>query len=313
MDALAAIGEGGCTREYLSDVLDVCRCPLCRNSLRWRDGSEAVGPAQTPSLECEGCGNAYPFRDGIIEFIPPDVSLEPTAESVRRFYDEFGWQVDPTSGHYNDSVLFAGDSASSRYYEIYSHLSFLENFGGGKFILDAACGPIAHQEYLVYSLGYKYQVCADISLTALKEARRRVGANGIYCLCSLVSLPFAPDAFGAVISGYTVQHIRDEDQRKAIFELVRVLSPGGTLSIMTAVDLAFQRLLGRTRRVMKRFLPRRRQEGDALLATNDRSPNLHSALRARAGGEGRRRALAAGICPFAYPAYGYSMQRIFND
>jgi ubiquinone/menaquinone biosynthesis C-methylase UbiE len=150
--------------------------------------------------------------------------------------------------------MFAGDTAGSRYYEFYSHLSFLENFNGGKFILDAASGPIAHPEYLAYSSRFKYRVCADISITALKEARRKLGRRGIYCLCDVASLPFADEIFASIISGYTIQHIDKDRQISAVSELVRVLSQTGVLSIITDIEPALRRAARLTKRLAKRLL-----------------------------------------------------------
>ncbi len=41
----------------------------------------------------------------------------------------------------------------------------------GDFLLDAGSGPVQWPEYLTYSEGYRFRVCLDISITALKEAR----------------------------------------------------------------------------------------------------------------------------------------------
>ena len=41
----------------------------------------------------------------------------------------------------------------------------------GDFLLDAGSGPVQWPEYLTYSEDYRFRVCLDISITALKEAR----------------------------------------------------------------------------------------------------------------------------------------------
>ena len=49
-------------------LLEIIVCPDCRSSLRLEEADPAA-----PELVCQGCGLAYPVRDGI-----------PVPESVRR-------------------------------------------------------------------------------------------------------------------------------------------------------------------------------------------------------------------------------------
>lgn len=48
-------------------------------------------------------------------------------------------------------------------------------------------------------------------------------------------LPFRDGVFGAVVSAYTIQHIAESRQSRAVAELYRVLEPGGHLCIVSAV------------------------------------------------------------------------------
>jgi SAM-dependent methyltransferase len=85
---------------------------------------------------------------------------------------------------------------------------------------------VQYPEYLTYSEGYRYRVCADISITALKEARQRLGTKGLYVVMDIANLPFKADAFDGVISLHTIHHLPAADHRKAYAELYRVLGPG---------------------------------------------------------------------------------------
>jgi len=55
----------------------------------------------------------------------------------------------------------------------------------GNCLLDAGSGPVQWPEYLTYSEGYRYRVCADISITALKAARHKLLQRGLYVVADI--------------------------------------------------------------------------------------------------------------------------------
>ena len=89
-----------------------------------------------------------------------------------------------------------------------------------------------YPEYLTYSQDYTYRVCADISIVALQEARKRLGERGLYVVADVANLPFAPDAFDGVVSLHTLHHLPLEDQTRAYSELYRVLAPASTAVVV---------------------------------------------------------------------------------
>src|SRR5512143_479083 len=99
-------------------------------------------------------------------------------QEVREFYDQVGWQEVSQgvyqNAHYEDLRPVARDYIHRCHLRVARHLK-----PAGRFLLDAGSGPIQYPEYLEYSRGYQYRVCADISITALKEARKRVGEPGL--------------------------------------------------------------------------------------------------------------------------------------
>lgn len=99
--------------------------------------------------------------------------------------------------------------------------------------MDAASGAIPHPEYLAYSWFYKYRVCVDISLAGLQEAASKVGKKGFYCMADICRLPFSDNVFDGIVSGYTIQHVPESDQKQAVAELLRVLVPKKHCCIMT--------------------------------------------------------------------------------
>jgi ubiquinone/menaquinone biosynthesis C-methylase UbiE/uncharacterized protein YbaR (Trm112 family) len=195
---------------------------------------------------------AYPIVGRIINFLELESlklsqreSIAPTEPllrdqeiqlRVKRWYDEFGWQRNE-SGVYNDTALFSQASLSAHgLYELSSHLSFLDRLAGGSFILDAASGAIAHPEYLAFSWFHQRRVCVDLSLTALREADAKLAGTGFCCMASICQLPFRDNVFNGVVSGYTIQHIADSQQIRAVTELYRVLKPGGHLCIISDLE-----------------------------------------------------------------------------
>src|SRR5690606_10436432 len=96
---------------------------------------------------------------------------------------------------------------------------------GGRYLLDAGSGPVQWPEYLTYSESYRFRICLDISMIALKEARQRLGENGLYVVADITNLPFASNVFDGVVSLHTLHHLTLADQKIAYFDIHRVLLP----------------------------------------------------------------------------------------
>jgi hypothetical protein len=143
---------------------------------------------------------------------------------VREFYDQIGWkQVGEgvyQNAHYDDLRPVVQEYVHNCHLRIPPHLQ-----PQGRFLLDAGSGPIQYPEYLEYSRGYAYRVCADISIVALQEARMRIGERGLFVVCDIAHLPFRPEAFEGVVSLHTIHHLPAGEDLLAYDELYRVLAP----------------------------------------------------------------------------------------
>ncbi|TLN17676.1 class I SAM-dependent methyltransferase, partial [bacterium] len=152
-------------------------------------------------------------------------------EDVRHFYDQVGWQLEDgehyQNAHYEDLRPVAQDYIHRCHLRVNRHLK-----PAGKFLLDAGSGPIQYPEYLTYSEHYQYRVCADISIVALKEARKRTGAKGLMVVADVSNLPFKQDAFDGAVSLHTFHHLSLDDQARAYDETYRVLSPGSSAVVV---------------------------------------------------------------------------------
>ena len=163
----------------------------------------------------------------------PAIALEERAvrERVRAFYDAVGW-----------SQIGEGVYQNARHEDLrpvareYIHRCHLRVGRAlppaGRLLLDAGSGPVQYPEYLEYSRGYVRRVCLDISRTALREARARLGSHAACVVGDLAALPFHAGAFEAVVSLHAIHHLPPDGQEGAFRQLARVLAPGGAAAVV---------------------------------------------------------------------------------
>lgn len=170
------------------------------------------------------------------------MSDESIKKDVRRFYNEVGWQQ-ISEGVYQNA-LFEDLRPVSRTYIHRCHLRVKRYLSPiGHYFLDAGSGPVQYPEYLTYSQGYRYRVCLDISMVALKEARKRIGDHGLYVVADVAHLPFCDNVFDGIVSLHTIHHVPKDDHLRAYMELKRVLSPEKRAVVVNGwEDSAFMRL-----------------------------------------------------------------------
>jgi SAM-dependent methyltransferase len=157
--------------------------------------------------------------------------MENTKQQVREFYDRIGWsQVG--EGLYQNA-RYEDLRAVSREYIRGCHLRVNRHIAAaGRFLLDAGSGPVQWPEYLTYSERYQHRVCADISITALKEARTRLGAHGLYVVADIAALPFAAGSCDGAVSMHAIHHLPLGEHRRAYLELGRVLAAGRSAAVV---------------------------------------------------------------------------------
>jgi ubiquinone/menaquinone biosynthesis C-methylase UbiE len=146
---------------------------------------------------------------------------------VREFYDQIGWQ-EVSEGLYQNARYEDLRPVSSAYIH-HCHMRVARHLKPrGRYLLDAGSGPIQYPEYLEYSRGYDYRVCADISIQALIEARKRIGVHGLFVVADIANMPFAPEVFDGVVSLHTIHHLPLAEHFRAYKEIYRVLIPDRT-------------------------------------------------------------------------------------
>ena len=150
---------------------------------------------------------------------------ENTKQQVREFYDQIGWsQVGDglyQNARYEDLRPVSREYIHKCHMRVKRHLA-----PKGEILLDAGSGPVQWPAYLSYSEQYRYRLCADISITALKEARTRLGEKGLFVVADIANLPFRPDVFDGVVSMHTIHHLPLSEHKRAYLELHRVLKTG---------------------------------------------------------------------------------------
>ena len=263
------------TANIPADLIAKLRCPITGGSVRWMDESElarlnadaAAGDAAhldgTPVEEnipaalvnAEG-SLAYRVGDGILMMLPiTAVALTRAAAAqfggahrrekadIKGFYDRIGW-TRTESGDFEDAVAFEDLRPVSASYIRKAHQRLKTYLPpSGDYLLDVASGPVQYPEYLAYSQDYKRRVCMDISISALREARRKLGDKGVYILGDITNLPLQSDAIDAVVSLHTIYHVPKDEQRNAFEELYRVLKPGRQgVIVYTFTDSPLMRL-----------------------------------------------------------------------
>src|SRR6478672_9389691 len=100
-------------------------------------------------------------------------------QQVREFYDQIGWSQAGDglyqNARYEDLRPVSHEYIHNCHLRVKRHLA-----PNGDILLDARSGPVQGREYLTYSENYRYRLRADISITALKEARARLGRKGLF-------------------------------------------------------------------------------------------------------------------------------------
>ena len=156
-------------------------------------------------------------------------------QQVREFYDHVGWQ-EQSDGFYQNASYEDLRPVSHNYIHK-CHLRVLRHLNRqGHFLLDAGSGPIQYPEYLQYSQGYQNRVCADISIVALQEARKRIGDHGLFVVCDVAHLPFKSGCFDGAVSLHTLHHLSPDDHILAYQEIHATLRSSATAVIVNGWD-----------------------------------------------------------------------------
>jgi SAM-dependent methyltransferase len=121
---------------------------------------------------------------------------------------------------------------------------FALKYVSGDKLLDVACGTGYGLPILLSAV--KHAIGVDVDTQALVSAARELsGLNGSLVLASGCHLPFPNDAFDAITSFETIEHL--QDRSTFVAELARVLAPRGVCIFSTPNAIYTRPLNGRPR------------------------------------------------------------------
>jgi len=102
----------------------------------------------------------------------------------------------------------------------------------GTRVLDAGCGTGGYLRFLLDKCRVRAVAGTDIAERAIELARQRIPEADLR-VAPLSELPFPDDSFELAVSNDVFQHVTEAEARASLFELRRVLNPGGTLLLRT--------------------------------------------------------------------------------
>jgi ubiquinone/menaquinone biosynthesis C-methylase UbiE len=150
---------------------------------------------------------------------------------VKDFYNQVGWQTIGDTLYQN--AQYEDLRPVSQEYLHRCHLRVKRHLAQeGTYFLDAGSGPVQYPEYLTYSAGYRARVCMDLSIVALREARKRVGEHGFYVVADIAHLPFKSNLFDGISALHTIHHVPMDEKILAYEALFRTLKPGRQMVVV---------------------------------------------------------------------------------
>jgi len=228
-------------REVTEEELRQFNQRIRSSQLRHLDGTVVQKEVQFAYVTVDG-QLVYPVEEGIVLMLPAfaisvgrnsisetsNFQLREEKKVVQDWYNQFGWQ-ESEAGKCLDSLAF-GDYRPVVVDYDHKGLMRIARYlpPGGKYMLDVASGAVPHDEYVHYSDNFQYRICMDLSFQALKQAKKKLGARGIYILGDITNLPLQDNMIDTVMSLHTIYHVPMDEQESAFRELYRVLKPGGT-------------------------------------------------------------------------------------
>jgi len=200
------------------DILRFLCCPICHGNLKLTAQGTSNDVVLSGILECDLCNKAYKIRNGIPDFLLPEMLNEQDKKWMLT-YDRMALSYDIIMSYL--APLF---SIGLEPFERYSWVKRLR-IGKGASVLDISTGTGRNLPFIKSQIGSQGKLVAmDISNGMLAHAKMKINrkkwknvelqrANASY-------LPYKENSFDAIIHVGGVNTFGDK--RKALSEMVRV-------------------------------------------------------------------------------------------
>lgn len=161
--------------------------------------------------------------------LPPRSAESKVEQSVREFYDGFGW--DDADGAKGEDISFR--MFRPAYYPYHDAveartMEALAPFEGDLLIVGCGDMPDSHVDL---ANRFDQTTCIDISQKALDIAAKRL-PDAATLLGSIVHSEIEDDSFDTVFCAHVLYHIDAAQQAEAMREMLRVVRPGGKVVVL---------------------------------------------------------------------------------
>ncbi|MBI3695730.1 MAG: class I SAM-dependent methyltransferase [Acidobacteria bacterium] len=193
--------------------------------------------------QCAACARLYPVIFGFPDFrisLPPHFDRTRDLETAQALIEaethldfeglvHLYYRLNPEASDLHEKHMshLAGEEDQAR-----AALDLIElerPLGAGDTVLEVGCGLA--QFLAVAAERVDRFAGADLSVSFLVLARKRLHGRGLLVLAEVERLPFPDASFAAVLAADVIEHVADQEQ--SIEEMGRVLRPGAPLFLAT--------------------------------------------------------------------------------
>jgi SAM-dependent methyltransferase len=166
-----------------------------------------------------------------------------TTESVRQFYDEYGWVVDGEGS--GEDRSFRGYSKAFADYSRVSTRRVLDALGEARGSVLFVGGGDMPESHMAVARTFESIVCLDLSSVGLEAARRKLGDAADYVVGSILDADLGTGVFDVVYCAHVLYHINRNNQEAAVRQMLKACKPGGRVVLVYANPWSPVRVAGR--------------------------------------------------------------------
>jgi SAM-dependent methyltransferase len=172
------------------------------------------------------------FRDGREATMSEERKIASSVgETVKSFYDNYGWQARAGGGS-NEDVLFRLFPEAHKSYANNADARTAACFDGwdGSMLI-AGCGDMP-DFHLALAKRFNRVLCMDVSPLALSLARTKLGDKAEYLEQSILDTVLADNSVDTVYCAHVIYHIEERFQEMAVNQLIRITKKGGRIMVV---------------------------------------------------------------------------------